>query len=83
MRQVIKIFNTYIDSLIEFTWLEYVTFVIPRMELHQQDLIDLALMVSSRINAITEFEFKGEEIEVLIRKTGGVKYDCIGCNRVN
>lgn len=46
MRQVIKIFNTYIDSLIEFTWLEYVTFVIPRMELHQQDLIDLALMVS-------------------------------------
>lgn len=53
------------------------------MELHQQDLIDLALMVSSRINAITEFEFKGEEIEVLIRKTGGVKCDCIGCNRVN
>lgn len=63
------------DLLAEQTWLEFIIFQVPAMELSKEDMMDLSLMVIKRVNAIVEFNFKKDDeiIEVTIRRVMGSK----------
>lgn len=70
---LIELFEVNATLLAEQEWLEFVIFTVPNLELRPQDLKDLSQLVSKRVNATTEFEFKKNGIEVYIERIGGVK----------
>ena len=54
-KTIMDAFKQRADLLAEQTWLEFVIFQVPAMELSKEDMMDLSLMVVKRVNAIVEF----------------------------
>ena len=65
---LIELFEANANLLAEQEWLEFIVFTVPKLRLRPQDLQDLGQLVSKRVNATTEFEFKQNEIKVCIKK---------------
>lgn len=74
-KTIMDAFKQRADLLAEQTWLEFIIFQVPAMELSKEDMMDLSLMVVKRVNAIVEFNFKRDDeiIEVTIRRVMGSK----------
>lgn len=74
-KTIMDAFKQRADLLAEQTWLGFVIFQVPAMELSKEDMMDLSLMVVKRVNAIVEFNFKKDDeiIEVTIRRVMGSK----------
>ena len=74
-KMIMDAFKQRADLLEEQTWLEFIIFQVPAMELSKEDMMDLSLMVIKRVNAIVEFNFKKDDeiIEVTIRRVMGSK----------
>ena len=74
-KMIMDVFKQRADLLAEQTWLEFIIFQVPAMELSKEDMMDLSLMVVKRVNAIVEFNFKKDDeiIEVTIRRVMGSK----------
>ena len=74
-KMIMDAFKQRADLLVEQTWLEFIIFQVPAMELSKEDMMDLSLMVVKRVNAIVEFNFKKDDeiIEVTIRRVMGSK----------
>lgn len=57
-KTIMDAFKQRADLLAEQTWLEFIIFQVPAMELSKEDMMDLSLMVIKRVNAIVNLILK-------------------------
>lgn len=71
-KTIMDAFNQRADLMAEQSWLEFVIFQVPKVELSKEDITYLSSIVVKRVNAKVEFDFKksDEFIEVTIRRVG-------------
>lgn len=69
---IIELFQTYANILENQSWLEFLSFEIPFVQLMRKDHEDLAAIITSKVPAIVEFtRGTNDTIKIYVRKRKG------------